>query len=63
MGLVATVLFGLTGAFLGGLAGIVLGGERALFQSNPTVIGGVLAVFFVLFLLGVRARARRRVAF
>ena len=60
MGLRATALFGLTGAFLGGLVGCVSYGERVFNLQGVGFSGSVLAGLFVLLLLGVRARGRRR---
>lgn len=60
MGVVPTVLFGLTGSFLGGLVGCVIYGERVFNLYGVAIIASVLAALFVLLLVGVRARGRRR---
>jgi uncharacterized membrane protein YeaQ/YmgE (transglycosylase-associated protein family) len=60
MGLVPTALFGLTGSFLAGLLGCVFYGERLFNLHGFGIIGSVLAALFVLLLVGVRARGRRR---
>jgi len=60
MRLVPTALFGLTGSFLGGLVGTVFYGEASFDSYGAGTIGSVLAAFFVLLLVGVCARGRRR---
>jgi uncharacterized membrane protein YeaQ/YmgE (transglycosylase-associated protein family) len=63
MGLVPTELFALTGAFLGGLVGAVIYGKRVFEMATGGVLGSIVAVFLVLFLIGLRARSRRGPAF
>jgi uncharacterized membrane protein YeaQ/YmgE (transglycosylase-associated protein family) len=59
MGRVATALFILAGGFLGGLVGGLFYGRRVFDLHGSTIIGGIMSVFTLLFLLGVRARGRR----
>lgn len=59
MGRVGSALFALTGAFFGGLTGVVIYGNRLFELNTGGIIGISLAVFFGLFLLGVRAKSRR----
>jgi hypothetical protein len=56
-------VFALTGAFLGGLAGSLICGARMFDRMSTGVVATVLGIFFVLFLLGVCARSRRRYTF
>ena len=60
MGLAPTALFCLAGTFVGGLGGSLIYGDHLLEIHSAGVILGILAVFLVLFLMGVGARGRRR---
>lgn len=58
MGLVATTLLGMAGAFVGGLIGSLVSGHR-VFDLHPAgLIGSVLGALAVLFLVGMTGRRR-----
>ena len=56
MGLVATTLLGIAGAFVGGLVGNVLAGHPVLALHPAGFIGSVVGALIVLAFVGVGAR-------
>ena len=58
MGLIATTLLGVAGAFLGGLVGSMLSGGRLLDLHPAGFIGSILGAMLVLFLVGMAMRRR-----
>ena len=56
MGLVATTLLGVVGAFIGGFIGNLLTGQEALSMNPAGWIGAILGALLVLFVLGMVGR-------
>ena len=62
MGLVATTLLGVVGAFVGGLVGNLLTGAELLALNPAGFIGAILGSLLVLLLMGLATRNRPRIA-
>lgn len=56
MGLIATALVGITGAFIGGIVGNLISGAPILELHAAGFIGSILGALFVLFIMGWAGR-------
>ena len=58
MGLLATTLLGVAGAFVGGLVGSMVYGGRVFELHTGGIVGSILGACFVMFLVGLGGRRR-----
>lgn len=58
MGLIATTLLGVAGAFVGGLLGSLISGYGAFDLHPAGLIGSILGALLVLFIVGLGGRRR-----